>query len=64
MIPGDACTLDLLLLFYVSNKLRFPALMLVIPGTEPKHLRTVLQLRLVFRNVRQGGCSGHMYGYM
>ena len=38
--------------------------MLVIPGTEPKHLRAVLQLRLVFRDVRQGGCSGHMYGYM
>ena len=64
MIPGDECTLDLLLLFYVSNKLPFPALMLVIPGTEPKHLCTVLQLRLVFRDARQGGCSGHMYGYM
>ena len=38
--------------------------MLVIPGAEPKHLRTVLQLRLVFRDVRQGGSSGYMYGYM
>ena len=64
MMPGHECTLDLLLLFDVSNKLRLPALMLVIPGTEPKHLRTVLQLRLVFRDVRQSGCSGHMYCYI